>query len=231
MKILSVLSILCFAFLLASCTQTENSSSPVAPIFNKTTEAPGINTHNPYPFPLLTSFKTYQTKSWNSASQANQVTVMLMKSLPVKSITFAVVEYYSPGPAANMQKVMTFLYYQSGDRVNVPVTPGKKIYDIKIYGLVGNSVDVNSLYNDFQKFNNVKIDQWKTSGKTITVTASNNINNVSQVYAEIQYNNESVLVFMQKPSTPTFTIPNFGSSTITSVTLYGLQIPITPSGF
>ena len=231
MKKLSILSIAVLAFFLASCTQTENSISPVAPTFNKTMDSPGLmNTRTPFPFPLLTAIKSFQVKSWNSSIQPNQVIVQLSNSLPSRCITFAVVEYLAPGPIGSSQKVMTFLNLQSGSQVAVPVEAGKNIQSIRIYGVSENTIGtVGNLYSDLQSFTNIKVDSWKSAGKVLTVSETTYNDNVNQVYAEINYNNSSVLVFMQKPSSQTFSIPGFGGSQVQSVALYGLTAT-TPIG-
>lgn len=231
MKILSSLFVLVFAIFLASCTQTENNISPVAPNLNKVTGTSTIHNGTPFPFPLLTTFKSYTTKEWNSSSQLNKVTVLLTQQLPPKCITFAIVTYAAPGPISNSQKVMTYLDLQSGNKLTVSVIPSKRIQAITIYGLSNNSFGTNNFYSVNQNFSNLKVDSWKSSGNNLTVSSSSYVPSISQLYAVVNYGTTSVLVFMQKPSTQTFSIPNYGGSTVTSVSLFGLASSIIPLGY
>lgn len=228
MKILSSLFILVFAILLASCTQTENNISPVAPNLNKVTPLSSINNGTPFPFPLLTTFKAYTNKGWSSTGQLDKVSVLLSNPLPAKSVTFAVIVYSAPGPIGNSEKVLTFLDFQYGNTVTVPVTPGKQIQKITIYAFSNNSITATNYYSNNQDFTNLKVDSWKSTGKDITVTSSSYVPSINQLYAVVNYGTSSVLVFMQKPSSQTFTIPDFGGSQVTSVSLYGLGNSILP---
>jgi hypothetical protein len=221
MKYFTILSMFVFSFILASCTQTENTFSPVAPVMNKTVIMPGNVTDNKYPFDLYTTFKFYDLNNW-SLMDGNSVNVELADPLPDNCYSFAVTTYYSTGTQRNTSKVLTYLGLKSGTNIVVPIISGQKLTDVKIYGssiATGRNIDI---YPDGQNFSSIKVDGYKVVNKTIDITAAGYATHFTQVYTIIHYNGNSVLMFLQKPTSNIFSIPCFGTSDVTGVTLYGL---------
>ena len=230
MKYFTILSVLVLAVLLASCTQTGSDISPVGPNLSKTNSAT-LNQEGPvYPFPLFTSFKSYANNGWISAGKFNQVIVRLINPLP-KTVAFAIVEYSNaPGPiTTNGNKEMVYLDIQDGTNITVPVTPGSKIQNITIYGLTNSIYVVGNLYSEFQEFNYLKVDEWKSSERSIVITSSAYNKVYQQVFAEFSYGNNSTLIFLQKPASQLMSVPNSNGSKVTSVSLFGLSASVGKS--
>lgn len=230
MKYFTILSVLVLTFLLTSCTQTENDFSPVGPDLIKTNNETMNQDGSVYPFPLFTSFKSYANNGWISTGKFDQVIVRLNNPLP-KTVAFAIVEYLNePGPiTGNSGKEMVYLDVQEGTNINVPVTPGNKISNITIYGLTHSIYIAGNLYQEFQKFNNVKVDEWKSSERSIVITSSAYNNTFKQVFAEINFGTNSTLVFLQKPASQLMSFPNSNGTKVTSVSLFGLSANVVNS--
>ncbi len=112
---------------------------------------------------------------------------------------------------------------QVGSRIDVPVTSGKKVESITIYG--GDaipSIDVN-YYTYGEKFNFFGVQEWKSTQNSIVVSANNSIAFATDIYTEIMYEGASELVFMQKPASNFFTVPGISPTGIIDVNVYGLS--------
>lgn len=229
MKRSLILSAIILSFMLAACSQSDSSISPVSPVFNKKTETPGIST-SPFPFPLYTAFKSLTVKQMLPNQQPGIVTVELTKDMPKRSIVFAVISYNPSGPVPMpvTDKEMVFLDHQTGSKIDVPVTAGKKVESITIYrGDAVTSIDVN-YYQYGQKFKFFGVQGWKFTPNSIVISAANSVANASHIYTEVMYNGASKLIFIQKPSSSVFSVPGITQTGITGVNVYGIpeSLPI-----
>lgn len=224
MKRSLILSVIFLSFLLASCTQPDSSLSPVGPSLDKSVETT-LTSDNSFPFPLYTTFKSYTVKSMTPDGILG-ITVELTKDVPSGSIAFAVINYNGVEPASGLlvDKEMLFLDRQSGKRIVVPVESAKSIAKVTIYAGYGTTSSDVKIYRYGQRFRAFGVEAWKSESNSVVVAASYELAYASEVYAEVMFKEYSKLVFVQKPSSNVFSIPENKPDDIAAMNLFGAPV-------
>ncbi len=225
MKRYLIISVIFLSVLLASCSQTDNSLSPVSPVLDKPAASSQIMPV-PFPFPLYTTFKSFTIKQWMPSEKAGVITLEIANDMPKGCIVFAVITYKISGwvKSPAVDKEMVFLDHQYGKKIDVPVTEGKDVSKITIYGGVENPrIDVN-YYKYGQRFKFFAVQDWKFANDGIVLAANENMMSATNIYTEISYKGAGELVFMQKPSSNVFSVPSSNSIGITGLSLFGIPV-------
>ncbi len=221
MKHFTVVLVLALAFILTSCSQFENNSnSPVAPSFEKT----NVNVEpTSYPFNYMDQFSQCKVIRWDMMKN-NQGIKVVLGEVSKSAKYFAVLEFANIGGIGQDGKVLVYLNNPGSTQFVISAFGDQKVVDVRVFcysnqiGIVPNG---NS-YNTLQSFLSLPVVNWTTNGKNIDVSSTNWVPTLTQVYAEIQLQKYSVIVFLQRPNTSSFTIPEFGDKVVKNVVLYGL---------
>lgn len=221
MKHFTVVLVLALAFILTSCSQFENNSySPVAPSFEKS----NINVEpTVYPFNYLDQFTQCKVIRWDMMKN-NQGIKIVMGEVSKTAKYFAVLEFANIGGISQNGKVLVYLNNPGSNQFVISAFGDQKVVSVRVFcysnqiGIVPNG----NTYNTLQSFLSLQVVNWTKNGKEINVNSTNWVPNLTQVYAEIQLQRYSVIVFLQRPATSSFSIPEFGDKAVKNVSLFGL---------
>lgn len=216
MKYAGVLFVFIVSLVLVSCSSLDQEN-PTTPQLQK----PGGSSFT-YPYNFLTEFKSVPVKELIIFDGAVRV---VTGEVPFQiEQMFAVFESSQDGEVGSS---LFFLENPGTGEFSISGLGDHNYGKVRVYALQHRNVPdliTNFPYNYLQSFDFVSVDSWSVSGTNIKLS-SENINSVSQAFAEITYKDGKILVYLGRQTDSTFEIPVYGGMGVTDVQLFGYSGP------
>ena len=211
-----------FLFALTSCSDVNDNSFLTNPVMEKTTSSDsGIETSPDYPYPYLFNFNEIKELKFASIEGENSIEFYIPENSPKYDHLFVVAHYVQ-----DLEPKMFYIddIYDYTFKVEGLVLNQLRI--ISVYGLEANSTESNVVYpftnNSFM--NEVAINNWKTDNREIAIECEGIwASSLKYIFAELDTKHGSFLVFLQRPYSTNFVIPEYGKYGVEGVKLFGYQ--------
>lgn len=223
MKNLVVLFAAAFLFSLTSCSDVNDNSFLTNPVIEKTNSeivgTPPIS----YPYPYLYNFTEIKELKYTTLEGTNTTEFYMGESTFKYSQIFVVVNYGDF--ITESAPKMYFVNEINNNSFSVVGLNLNQVKNIGVYGLKTSLIGENAIpfYNN-SSFNELGINKWILSGASIAVECSNEWpSSIKFAFAELKTERGNFLIFLQKPISPKFEIPEYGKYGVHSVQLFGYQ--------
>jgi len=219
MKNLVILFVVFFSLFLASCSDVIDNSMVTNPVIEKTTgSGSGEIVPSPiYPYPYLYNFSEVKGVKFESPEGFNSVNFII----PDYEVTFS--QFYVVVSFNNLPTTKTyFINLINQNSFKVDGILANQISDVKVYAMrssVG-SEGVTPLQNN-TVLNQLAINGWKLDRSKIVVECPAWPSSLKFVYAQITTKENNYFIFLQKPYSNKFIIPEYGKYGVQSVKLFG----------
>jgi hypothetical protein len=221
MKNLVVLFVAIFSFVLVSCSDVLDNSLPTSPILEKSITHDGTIVPNGFPYSYLFSFSEVKGIKFSTSTESETILECYMSDNQSKyTQLFVVVNFNNYSIAPKMffiNKIDKAFFKVNGININ-------QVNNISVYGL---SLDNISTYTESPFTNNTEMSElgvanWKSDGTDIHVEAAGIWpSNLKYVFAELTTKQGKVLVFLQRPTSGDFIIPQYGKYGVNNLRLLG----------
>lgn len=222
MKNLVVLFAVIFLFTLTSCSDVNDNSFLTNPIMEKTVPSASETTPSPvYPYSYLFNFTKVEGLKLVNLEEENGVEFIMADESKRFVQLFVVV--------TNVQDVspkMFFIDEISNQTFKVLDLDFNQIQKVEVYGLpLGNfTQEAVSPFVNNSIMNEVFVCGWKLDGSKINVECSGTWpSSLKYVFAEIISKDRSFFVFLQRPWSTKFVIPEYGKYGVEEIRLFGYQ--------
>lgn len=219
MKNLVILFVVFSSLVLTSCSDVLDNSMVTNPVMEKTDASVSALTPSPvYPYPYLFSFTQVTGVKYSSTELTNSVQFYLAD---FEQATFS--QLFVTITFSNDKSPRT--YFVNEIDVNTFKIDGintREISDVSVFGYKINPFGeaTTSLQNN-SELNSLHINSWSLYRGNIQVDASQFASSLKFVFAEIKTKEVTYFVFLQKPYSGKFVIPNYGKFEVENVRLFG----------
>jgi hypothetical protein len=224
MKNLVALFTVLFLFGLTSCSDVNDNSLLTNPVMEKSS-LPSNEEITPSPvspYPYLNSFSKVEKLSYVSSEGGNAIEFYI----PEGSAKFAhlyVVVNFVQGIGLPIAPKMYFIDQIFETSFKIEGIRLDQVQNLSVYGfeLNGSSEGIYPFINN-SAMNEVSVKGWKLEKSNIKVECSGTWpSSLKYVYAEIDSKTGSRLVFLQRPSSTSFIIPQYGTYGVSGLKLFG----------
>jgi len=211
-----------FLFALTSCSEVNDNSLLTNPVMDKSNSE--VTPAPVYPYPYLNSFSKIEKLTYVSSEGGNAIEF----SLPEGSAKFAhlyVVVDFIQGTGLPISPKMFFIDQIFETTFKVEGIRIDQVQNLSVYGFEANgtSEGIYPFVNN-SDMNEVSVKDWKLDKSDIKVECSGTWpSSLKFVFAEINTKTGSCLVFLQRPYTTTFVIPEYGKYGVQGIKLFGYQ--------
>lgn|GEM_PF-1716796 len=223
MKNLVVLFAVAFLFTLTSCSDVNDNSFLTNPIMEKSS-AGSINTPpTGYPYPYLYNFSEIKELKYTTLEGTNTTEFYMNESTSNYSQIYVIANY--GGFITESAPKMFFINEIKNNSFSVEGLNLDQVKNLSVYGLKTSLIGPNLIpFLNNSSFNELAINKWRLSGSSIAVECANEWPySIKFVFAEMITEHGNFLVFLQKPISPKFEIPEYGKYGVLSVQLFGYQ--------
>lgn len=221
MKYLLSLTVALSLLVFSGCSDVHDSDFITAPALEKNTDALNGNgsSDEVFPYNYLEGFKEINSFKYFSDNSENSLQI-LFGDLDSRVDHLYLIMDYKDDQVSNM----LYLDNLQENSVSVEGYNESQLQNIKIYShITNNEISENiSFFNNEEKFGEIPVTGFKVDGNDVFVQA-NGLGNYSLkfAYAQIITKTESVLLFIERPASDLFVIPNHGNMKIEDIKLYG----------
>lgn len=221
MKHLVSLFAVLFLFALTSCSDVNDNSFLTSPIMEKSISSGSEGLPSAYPYPYLFNFNEVKELKFTAIEDENSIEFYIPENSP-KYVHLFVVAHY-------VQDIETKMYYIddiSDYNFKVEGLVLNQLLKISVYGLEANSTESNVVYpfTNNSAMNDVAINIWKTDNREIAIECAGIWpTSLKYIFAELETKHGSFLVFLQRPYSTNFVIPEYGKYGVEGVKLFGYQ--------
>lgn len=223
MKNLVVLFVAFFSFVLVSCSDVTDNSFLTNPVMEKSgAEIGSVNHPSPtYPYSYLFNFTSVEGLKYLNLEGENAIEFYMTETGQKYRHVYVIVTYFN-----EVSPRMFFIDEFNDQSFRLNGVNLNQVHDISVYGLpLGNfSTEVVSPFNNNTSMNEVAVKDWKSSGGTIKVECDGIWpSSLKSIFAEIITKDKSHFVFLQKPWSTSFVIPEYGKYSVVGIRLFGYQ--------
>lgn len=221
MKNLVVLFAVLFMFSLTSCSDVNDNSFLTNPVMEKTNPTFTQSLPSPvYPYSYLFNFTKVEGLKYLNLEEENAVE-FIMTQQTKKFVQFFVVVTYLQDVSPKMffiDKIENYTFKVIGLNLN-------QIQKVEVYGLpIGFTHDVVSPFPNNSTMNEVAVNAWKIDNSRINVECAGVWpSSLKYIFAEIITKDKSFFVFLQRPWSTKFVIPEYGKYGVEGIRLFGYQ--------
>jgi len=222
MKNLAVLFAVLFLFSFTSCSDVNDNSFLTNPVMEKTNPTISGSLPSPvYPYSYLFNFTKVEGLKYLNLEEENAVE-FIMTDGTNKFVQLFVVVTYIQSMSPNMffiDKIDTESFKVLGLNLN-------QIKEITVYGIpLGNSTsEASSPFINNSIMNEVLVNGWKVDNSSVVVECAGIWpSSLKYVFAEIITKDKSFFVFLQRPWSTKFVIPEYGKYGVEEIRLFGYQ--------
>jgi len=219
MKNLVILSVVFFSLFLTSCSDVTDSSMLTGPVLNKSVESYAEQTPSPvYPYPYLFSFNELKAVKYFSEDHENAIQFIIPDLEVAYSQLFVQVSFN--------QDISSRTYFVDKINLNqfkIDGITSNQIKDVKVFGYLAGSAESGvSPFQNNSYFNEVANSSWKIAKDNIIVDCPGPWpTSLKYIFAELITKEGNFFLFLQRPYSNYFTIPEYGRYGIDKVVLYG----------
>lgn len=222
MKNLVVLFAVAFLFTLTSCSDVNDNSFLTNPVMEKSNPTISGTLPSPvYPYTYLFNFAKVDGLKLINLEEENGVEFYMTESSK-KYVQLFVVVTYTQDVAPSMyfiDKIEDYTFKVIGLKLN-------QIQKVDVYGLpLGNFIEeVASPFQNNSVMNEVAVSAWKIDNSRINVECAGIWpSSLKFIFAEIITKDKSFFVFLQRPWSTKFVIPEYGKYGVEGIRLFGYQ--------
>jgi len=219
MKNLVILFVVFFSLFLTSCSDVLDNSMVTNPVMEKTfVSGSGSETASPvYPYPYLYNFSEIKGIKYYSQEGQTSVDFLLPDFEANASQLYVVVMFHQDINARTY-----FIDEINQNSFKVDGLSADAISEVHIYYTSTNSqTEGVSPFTNNTDFREVAVNGWKLDNSSIDVEASQWPSSLKYLFAEITTKENSYFVFLQKPYSNRFKIPEYGKYGVQSIKLFG----------
>lgn len=228
MKNLVILFVVFFSLFLTSCSDVTDNSMLTNPVMEKSVNTGTLVTPSPkYPYPYLFNFTQVGGVKYSSTELFNSVQFYLAD--------------FEQSPFSQLYVVVTFsndkssrTYFIDEIELNTFKIDGinaREIAEVEVFGYKANPFGEATTYpTNNTELNSIQLNSWSLFQGNIQMDCSQFPTSLKYVFAEITTKQLKYFVFLQKPFSNKFVIPNYGKLEVENVRLYGLHT-LTESEF
>jgi hypothetical protein len=185
-------------------------------------EIGSVNHPSPtYPYSYLFNFTSVEGLKYLSVEGENAIEFYMTETGQKYRHVYVIVTYFN-----EVSPRMFFIDEFNDQSFRLNGVNLNQVHDISVYGLpLGNfSTEVVSPFNNNTSMNEVAVKDWKSSGGTIKVECDGIWpSSLKSIFAEIITKDKSYFVFLQKPWSTSFVIPEYGKYGVVGIRLFGYQ--------
>jgi len=222
MKNLVVLFAVAFLFTLTSCSDVNDNSFLTNPVMEKSnTTISGTLPSPVYPYTYLFNFAKVEGLKLINLEEENGVEFYMTESSK-KYVQLFIVVTYTQDVAPSMyfiDKIEDYTFKVIGLKFN-------QIQKVDVYGLpLGNfTEEVASPFQNNSVMSEVAVSAWKIDNSRINVECAGIWpSSLKYIFAEIITKDKSFFVFLQRPWSTKFVIPEYGKYGVEGIRLFGYQ--------
>ena len=222
MKNLVVLFAVAFLFTLTSCSDVNDNSFLINPVVEKSNPTISETLPSPvYPYTYLFNFAKVEGLKLVNLEEENGVEFYMTESSK-KFVQLFVVVTYIQDVAPTMyfiDKIEDYTFKVIGLELN-------QIQKVEVYGLpLDNFIEeVASPFPNNSAMNEVAVSAWKIDNSRINVECAGIWpSSLKYIFAEIITKDKSFFVFLQRPWSTKFVIPEYGKYGVEGIRLFSYQ--------
>lgn len=210
MKTMIYLLALSISLMFTACSSNEQDVSPLSPGMEKK-----VNDKLDFPHQYLQSFDELKNVKVNYYEEKDGITLVINTGNQKIKNMFAVIEQ-----SGKYDPVLVFLGNSEEQKYFIKdINPYLK-FNLKIYGNLKD--EFNSVqYPSGTVLRNIPVKGWVASEKSVKVSSSEFPSGLVHLYTELNTKAGSLLVFLGKPYSEDFEIPQFGELGIFKLSLFG----------
>lgn len=222
MKNLVVLFAVLFLFSLTSCSDVNDNSFLTNPVMEKT--VPGISETTPspvYPYSYLYNFSKVDGLKLLNLEEENAVEFYMTESSKKFVQLFVLVTY-----AQDISPKMFFIDNIENESFKVIGLDLNKVQKVEVYGVPSGNFtqEAVSPFENNSIMNEVVVNGWKVDNSSVVVECAGTWpSSLKYVFAEITTKDKSFFVFLQRPWSTKFSIPEYGKYGVSGIRLFGYQ--------
>lgn len=222
MKNLAVLFAVLFLFSLTSCSDVHDNSFLTNPVMEKTnTTITGSLPSPVYPYSYLFNFTKVEGLKYLNLEEENAVEFIMTDGTNKFVQLFVVVSYFH-----SISPKMFFIDKIGTESFKVLGLNLNQIREIAVYGIpLGNSIsEASSPFVNNSIMNEVLVNGWKVDNSSVVVECGGIWpSSLKYIFAEIITKDKSFFVFLQRPWSTQFVIPEYGKYGVEEIRLFGYQ--------
>lgn len=221
-----VLSVL-FLFSLTSCSDVNDNSLLTNPVFEKSS-LPSNEEITPspvYPYPYLLNFSKIEELTYLTLEGENAIEFYMAEGTEKFAHLFVVVNFVQ-GIGLPIAPKMYFIDQIGETSFKVEGIRVDQVQNLSVYGFEVNNASREEVYPFINNsaMNEVVVNGWKLDNSNIYVQCSGVWpSSLKYVFAEITTKSGNYLVFLQRPYTTSFVIPEYGKYRVQGLKLFGYQ--------
>lgn len=218
-------TILVFAVLVSisffACSDYSSESSLIT---EPTLQKPIVGTPGQsFPYPFLFQFEKIKDVSFSRVEAEGGVEVYLKEDISKYSHFYVTVDYVIDAP-----KPLIYLENKGSETLLLENVNANYISNINVYGANVLNISREQIlpYSDGASLKQLPINGWKEEKSDIHVYGNYLPYNVKFVFGEINTKQGDYLVFLAKPKSEEFIIPEYNKYGVFDLRLYGYIIPL-----
>lgn len=218
MKNLVILFVVFFSLFLTSCSDVLDNSMVTNPVMEKTLCSGSTLTASPvYPYPYLFNFAEIKGIKYFTPEGTNSVQFLMPDFEINTNQLFVVVSFQQ-----DISSKTFFIDEIDQNNFKIDGLDASGISDVKVYYYSTHSWTENvSPFSNNTLFNESAVSAWKLDGGSIVVEAAQWPSSLKYLFAEIQTKAGNYFVFLQRPYSNSFRIPEYGKYGVESIKLFG----------
>lgn len=214
MKTTVIFSVFVLFLAFTACTQFEDASYITNPVVQKSITS---SEEVAYPYEYLHSFYRMTSYKYYSESEKNSTTVVF-DNIPSDVSYFFVV--YTNNLSDLGTRTMMYKDKIKANTIELKGISESAIKDLKIYAYRGLNESVR-LFSDGQLFSSIRVNGWKSNDADVFLDCAAWSSGLKFTFSEIECAKGAHLIFLQKPVSESFMIPEYGKYGVKDVNVFG----------
>lgn len=216
MKNLVILFVVFFSLFLTSCSDVTDNSFLTNPVIEKSS-VDDVTPSPVYPYPYLTNFTEIKALKYYTPDGENSIHCMLPDYESIFSSLYVVVSFHQESISKTY-----FIDKIEANNFQVEGINSTQVKDIHVFGFLNNSGSetVSPLANNTALYELV-VNNWKIDEDKIVTECAVWPSSLKYVFAEIQTKESNYFIFLQRPYSNNFVIPQYGKYDVQSIRLFG----------
>jgi hypothetical protein len=222
MKNLVILFVVFFSLFLTSCSDVLDNSMVTNPVMEKTSGSGSTLTASPvYPYPYLYSFTQIKAVKYYSPEGQSSVEFILPDFEATFTQLYVVVTFNNNVPAKTY-----FIDQIQQNTFKIDGLSEQNLKGVSVFGFRNNSINevISPLQNNTALFE-TSVNGWKVDNSKIIVDCGSMWpSNLKYTFAELTTKDGVFFVFLQKPYSSKFVIPEYGKYNVGSIRLFSYYL-------
>ena len=227
MKNLVILLSVLFLFSLTSCSDVNDNSLLTNPVMEKSSISTndGTTPSPVYPYPYLLNFSEVDDLTYLTIEGENAIEFYMPEGRAKYAHLFVVVNFVQ-GIGLPIAPKMYFIDQIGETSFKIEGIRVDQVQNLSGYGFDVNNTSREGIYPfvNNSAMNEVAVNGWKLDKSNIKVECPGTWpSSLKYVFAEITTKSGNYLIFLQRPYTTSFVIPEYGKYVVRGLKLFGYQ--------